>query len=371
MSLSEYRLLELSVAVTTETDIRASPSPFCSASSLRSPIPFHPQMRFFAAPASVSHIFPVSNFPLLNPFVFNLARLAVSSLMALLVLFCYPEPPSPRLVAAGAELGFWTLLVNVCVVAALARTAAPRVGFLAQLQTIIVPLASLLCIRGPAAADPSGAAPEASSAGPPSASRPELRTLPFSLLALAGSALLALEKPGALAAGIGVSTGEGLAVLSAVFGTVYVLRSQYLSRRLPPVPLTAVKTISQASCAAIQISISHSYVFRDMSVPALQSLIAGTTLPALALNIGLVLYAGVGVSFLGAVLQISAIRHVAASDAALIFAFSPVVTAVLAALLMREVLGPRSAIGAALILTACVATAVSGARERRKERLED
>lgn len=45
-------------------------------------------------------------------------RLAVSSLMSLLVLFCYPQPSSPRILAAGAELGFWTLPFYVCVVAA-------------------------------------------------------------------------------------------------------------------------------------------------------------------------------------------------------------------------------------------------------------
>ena len=80
----------------------------------------------------------------------------------------------------------------------------------------------------------------------------------------------------------------------------------------------------------------------------------------------MVVYAGAAVSFLGALMQISAIKYVAASDVAMVFAFSPVVTAMLAEVFMREILGPLCLGGAVLILVACIATAINGERERRK-----
>jgi drug/metabolite transporter (DMT)-like permease len=310
--------------------------------------------RFFASPRSVLALAPMWTLP---PLLFNVLRLSVSAAMSVAVLVRSRRRITPRLWAAGAELGFWTLLVNILVVASLARTTAPRVGFFAQLQTLLVPLVSLLLARR--SATPTANTPASADAA--------ARIVPYSCLALVGSALLSVDRGSAVPGAPLVSAGDGLAVLSSVFSTVYVLRSRafVVGARLPGLELTAIKTVAQATWAAVHLAVTARAAGAGAAAAA--AALRGAGAGALALNAALVLYAGIGVSFCGALLQISSLAYVSASDAALIFAFAPVVTAALAAFFMGEFLGAVGIAGAALILASCVATTVSGERERRRK----
>lgn len=319
--------------------------------------------RLFAAPGCVPALAGTATLP---PMLFNALRLGLSAVLSLAVL-ARGARVSGRLALAGAELGLWTLLVNLSVVSALAYTSAPRAGFLAQLQTLLVPLSSMAMARW---GDSRGAAQG------PGAVR-GARVLPAALVALAGSALLSMDGAGngvtaakaaaATLGGTGFPLGDALAVMSSVFATIYVMRSRaFAVKQLPPLQLTAVKTVAQAAFALLHLGAAGGLQNAVVGMGpggALQA-VRTASVGALVLNIGMVAYAGVAVSFFGALLQISSLVHVPAAEAALIFAFSPVVTSALAAVFMREVLGLWGLAGAALILVACITCAVASSQAR-------
>lgn len=311
--------------------------------------------RLFAAPGCAPAL---AGFATLPPMLFNVLRLSVSAGLSLVVL-ARGTRVSRTLALAGIELGMWTLLVNLSVVSALAYTSAPRAGFLAQLQTLMVPLASFVVAQRGAAIKGSVAVSA-------------VRVLLPGLVALVGTGLLSMDGAGnsisaakvaaATLGGAGLPLGDALAALSSVFATIYVLRSRaFAVKKLPPLQLTAVKTIAQAGFALLHLGVAGAQrkMLVGMSVGGALQAIRTAGIGALLLNIGMVTYAGVAVSFCGALLQISSLVHVPAAEAALIFAFAPVVTSVLAAIFMREVLGMWGLAGAALILSACIFSTVS------------
>ena len=224
-------------------------------------------------------------------------------------------------------------------VTAVNSVPAPRVAFLVQTLTILVPLAALaLALRRPR-----DRAALASAA----------LVLALAALSLLGSALLSFDST-AVAEAV-VSAGEAAALCAALYATLYVLRSQaFIRTSLPPSLLTAVKNIAQASIATVHLGITAPAA---LALPSFGPAI-------LALNAALVIYGGVCVNFIDAGVQMASLEHVPASDAALIFSFAPVRTAAIAAAVMGEVLGLSGLVRAAMILAASITIVVLGARKK-------
>jgi drug/metabolite transporter (DMT)-like permease len=289
----------------------------------------------------------------LKPFAFNAARLVLgAATCAPFVLRMRPALRNPA-IAAGTELGILTLLVNMAQLAALAYTSAGRLSFIAQLQTLIVPLAMFVWSRVRRDSTLSRN------------SLPARVVLGASATAVAGTLLLTLDKPGAGAAAMAAAPalwkGDALSLISAVCAAVYIIRSRVHSVRLPAAALAGIKVMSQALFAVVQVAGIAAY--RHVRLSAASAAQApGVSAAALSLNALCIFYGGAVVCGLSTVMQISAQAHVSASEAAVIFAFIPVWTSVVASLFLRERMGPLGIAGALLIFASSVVCAVAGGR---------
>lgn len=292
---------------------------------------------------------------LLHPLVFNAARLAVAALASIRASRTQNPPvlamsnQSVHVLVGGAELGLYTLFVNLSQVAALRYLPAARVAFIAQLQTFIVPLIALLLSR---TSNDFDAKQEAKVA---------LRNLPFSVLALIGALLLTCERSSYGSVRIlmeNSSAGNLLALTSAVWASLYILRSRTLGRRYPSNVLASWKVLSHAIFACVHLAL---FVFRHkcFSWPdghAFTAAFISASFSCFVINLALLLYAGIFVSFISTNMQIAAQARVSSSEAALIFAFNPVATSLFAAIILREYLSPVGIAGGATIMLATFAS---------------
>lgn len=127
--------------------------------------------------------------------------------------------------------------------------------------------------------------------------------------------------------------GNGLILLSALSVAVYYLLTNSLTRRLPPTLAAGATTLVAA------IALSPFGVWDAVQHPFTFTFTGGWV----------VLYLGIGVTFIGLQIWLGALQKVPASVAAALLYLQPLAGMAVAALLLGEPITPRGAAGAGLI----------------------
>lgn len=265
----------------------------------------------------------------LSPALFNALRLAVSFACvcpAVMSELRAHRPDRKALLMAGAELGLWCFLANGLQIIGLQYTTASRAAFLSQLQAVLVPV--FACLAGMAAGL-------------------SWHVWAASSLALAGVGMLTLDN----AAAAFTLQGDGLMVLVAIIGAVFVLRTRTIATKLRSTPLVGFKVAFQMVYAFMFMAAQA--VFCGPGGAArfpggLSTIFAGSTPMLVALNVGLVLWAGAFVSALATWLHVRANTVVPAAETAVIFTFTPLWASAFA-VYIGERFGTKGIIGGALI----------------------
>jgi len=280
------------------------------------------------------------------------------------------------------ELACWVTLANTLQIMGLRTTSASRAAFFVQLESIFVPLVSAGLGLAPASAVVLGS----------------------SALSVAGVAVLASDSIGkshaasaagaaaAAASGLSFSIGDGLEVLCAVVLSVYVLRTKHHVKRVArTTPLVAVKVVTQAVLATCWALVRNGlpWLAARLQAPAgaasgggtaaaataaaaaasggaWWALPAGVTTSMVAVNVGLVLWAGVLVSATTSWMQAAGQRVVSASDAAILFATKPLWATACAAVVLGESFGRRGVVGGIMVLTGVLLASWNPSLRRRR-----
>lgn len=259
----------------------------------------------------------------------------------------------PHFVTAGMELGALMFSANMAQISGLRFTDASRAAFLNQLSTVFVPLT--------AAAVGTEALTTKVGAG--------------AVCALAGVGLLTIGSgvSGAAAEVARPWLGDILEVLAAVISTMYLLRVSYHAQRTmgKAGALVAVKVVTQACLSLLwaggewMVRKLRGELGASVAAAATTTAVAGKwTMFSLAMNVGLVLWAGIVVGAGTSWMQTRGQSCVPAGEAAILNAAAPLWTSVIAMLFLGERMGRIGVAGAGLILAG---TVVSGTGEKEKE----
>lgn len=229
-------------------------------------------------------------------------------------------------IKGGVELGIYVFLANVAQVLGLESVSASRAAFLVQLQTVIVPVLS-----GILGLEVVGK-----------------KTLVASVIAVAGVALLSLDKGHGIASSL---TGDGLELLSAFFFSAYIIRLAKYCNRVRSGPLVATKIVMQALLSTVWTLGAAVMSHPNSAVASGNEIVLPEwTLPVIALNFGVIAWTGLVSSALAGWAQTNGQKGVPASDAVVIFATQPLWASALAVILLGESFGPRGFAGGGLIV---------------------
>lgn len=295
-------------------------------------------------PVLCRYLYTATNSWALHPITFNTLRLTLAAMLCMPSFLRARSRSSREDIVAGFELGLYTCLVNLCQVCALKYSLSARVAFLAQFQTVLVPVVELL--------------PGWRSDSPSARTRSPYAVILAAAAAVVGMALMTLKVGSGSGGGshnlvAAVWRGDVLAIASAVFAAAYILRSRARATSASDVGMVA--SVRVLSHAAFAIAHSAFNAIRNHSIPTpslrLSTVMSSFTPLAVALNAVLLLYASGVSGILCARVQMAAQVHVPASSAAMIFALLPVATTILSALLLGERLTSISLVGALLIAT--------------------
>ena len=256
-----------------------------------------------------------TTFPLLKELVATLSGAEISALRFLVAAMCMlpfafrvPRHTWPD----GTLLGVLALVAYVAQAWALEYISANRSAFLTSLNVLIVPLLGLLW----------GAS---------------VSMVVFGAAAVAciGVALMSWEGGANL-------LGDGLTLLCALSYAVYLIVLSQRSRRHDPLALAAAQVVVMALLGALWLG---GAALVDTG-PALFERV----LP----HMGTLLYLGAIATAAMLYLQTLGQRHVAATQAAVVFAMEPVFAALSSWIWIGETLTPRAALGGALVVLAVI-----------------
>lgn len=267
-----------------------------------------------------------------SPAVFNSLRLVLAAATVLPLLFrelkvrkkSTTNDNMNAVVVAAVELGLWTILVNIIQAYGLQFTSASRGAFLAQLATVIVPIAAF-------------ATGMEKSLG--------WNICLASVMSVFGVGLLTLDDVGSAFSW----NGDGVMLSTAVVAASYILRSKIHAEKAQAGPLVPLKVIFQALFALLYLGITSGNAFKGFGLASLSSAFAGATPLLIVLNVGIIIWAGLFVSVASSILQIRGQALVSASEAVVIFSLTPLCASVLA-IPLGERFGLPGLAGAALIL---------------------
>lgn len=285
----------------------------------------------------------------LSPPVFNSLRLVLAAAVVLPSLFrelrIQKKPTASEnmnaVIVASIELGFWTILVNVIQAYGLRFTSASRGAFLGQLSTVIVPIAAF-------------ATGLEKSLG--------WNVCLASVMAMFGVGLLTFD-------GVGSPfswKGDGVMLSTAFVAAAYILRSKIHAEKAQAGPLVPLKVIFQAVFALLYLGITSGNAFNGFGLTSLSSVFAGATPLLIALNVGIILWAGLFVSVASTILQIRGQALVSASEAVVIFSLTPLCASVLA-IPLGERFGLPGLAGAALILLSTLLASRSDLKPKKAQ----
>lgn len=285
-----------------------------------------------------------------SPTLFNAVRLTLAATAVMPPLFrelgAKRKEPSKNdmktVLFAGAELGLWTIIVNVLQSYGLKYTSASRGAFLGQLSTVIVPIVAFLTGM------------EASLGW---------HICAASILAVCGVGLLTL---GDVASPFNLN-GDAVMLSTAFVTAVFVLRSKVHADKAESGPLVPIKVISQAVFALAFLGITSGPSLTGAGLASLSSMFAGATPLMIVLNIGIIIWAGLFVSVGSTVLQMRGQALVSASEAIVIFSLTPLCAA-LQAIPLGERFGLKGIAGASLILISTLLASRSDSKPQRTKK---
>lgn len=271
----------------------------------------------------------------LDPVVFNMFRLMTSALFVLPTLYDFlikrRQTLSSPVLAAGFELGFWTLVTNLLQISGLKYVNASRSAFLTQLCTVMVPFMSFF----------SGL----------ESSIPK-RIWAACFISVFGVGFLSLD---------GTSTsssiyGDAFLLGSAFASAIYVIRSKQHSDLGNASTLTAAKVFGQFIFSLIHLFVMfvRSNHLTELSAVT-RRLFIGSSTWLILLHVVLALYTGILLCWGSTALQLRGQKMVSASEAAVIFSTTPLWATALA-IPLGERFGSRGIIGACLITFATLMT---------------
>ncbi|CAI5462689.1 unnamed protein product [Closterium sp. Yama58-4] len=299
-----------------------------------------------------------------GPLQFCLGRFAIAALALSPLLPAALANPAVR--RCGIEMGLWTALAYLSQAFALITTGAGRVSFISTFTMIEVPLvAGLLGARIP--------------------------PLVWAATASAVAGVLLLE------ANSEASTlvGDGLALVSAMAFGLLMVRSEHFAKTVPAtasLDLIALQISTVACCAAIGTAFITLIDLPSATTALAADIGAQTPLPGFAAQakdlisatsptdalerLSLVAgswpwvqmgYTGVVSTALCLWLEIVALRHVAASEVAMVYTLEPLYSALLASLVLQEEWTTVGYLGAALIFGGSAAVQLGNARDEKSE----
>lgn len=251
-------------------------------------------------------------------------------------------------VRGGIEIGVWTFLVNVLQIAGLRYTSASRAAFLSQLNSIFVPFA-------------------AAALGMESAVG--LSVYLASFLSVCGVGLFSLDdfaSPFSL-------LGEGVLLLSAFAGAAFILRCKTHSSHRDSSVVIGMKICSQFLFSVLFFLPQFFNYFSPAKLSIVRwkqvivALFTGATPWLIFINIALIVYNGVFISWLSSIFHVQGQNSVTASEAVIVFASTPIWSA-LYAIPLGERFGLKGMIGAAFIV---FATMLASVKPRGKHSSQD
>jgi len=247
-----------------------------------------------------------------------------------------PGNTRARFWRVATELAFWNFASQGLSTAGLELTTATREAFFRQLSVVLTPCIALA--RGESVGTVVRAA-----CG----------------LALAGILVLSGDSGGgaAAAAGVGFNFGDLLVLGSAATWSLYIVRLGDIARfGLPDVDLQAAKT-------ALMVGMYGAWAYADWALRGgpVVALWPGWADPRAW---ALLAFSGVFPGALADVWMQRGAAGVSASAANVLLSAEPLFAAVLARVLLGEVLGPRGAVGAALVVAAAVIAGLGDREEK-------
>jgi drug/metabolite transporter (DMT)-like permease len=263
-----------------------------------------------------------TSFPLLKGILEDLPAstvLAVRFVIAAISFSPYLRHLNSKLLRDGTLLG--TIYFTQCLLAlvGLETISANRSAFLVSLNVILVPLFGAILGRG----------------------LPK-QILIAVIVAIAGISILSWE-------GGGFAIGDLLTFSCAIVIAIYILAMETITPRHPTLPLVAVQLAIGALFGVVWAAFQPNGQFTEI-----------------ASHLNLLLYLGVMITAVTIWIQTQAQRWVSASEAALLYTLEPVFASLFSFLWLREALGIRGWLGAALILSATVISQrPMGLRSRR------
>ena len=262
-----------------------------------------------------------------DPYVFASLRFGVAALA--LTPFIIKAKKATWL--AGLELGVYTAIGYLSQSEGLLTTDASRASFLSTFTVLVVPF--LAGLDGRSVKPLTWAAATAALVG-------------VSLLETSGSA---------------PSIGDVWSIVSAVAFGVQIYRTEHWSRLLgskQTVPLISVVLAVTAVLATLTAGVSHpEFVQAAVTHPVatFTDAAAGTPVPWLP-----ILYTSLLTTDVALMLEFLALRNVPSTEAAIIYTLEPVLGAGMAFAFLGEKWGPTGWVGAAIIISSCLAMQVFG-----------
>lgn len=292
--------------------------------------------------------------------VFNLLRLGLASLIVLPGFIQYLKEDPKRIkssaVVGGLEIGTWTFLVNILQMLGLQHSSASIAAFLCQLNSVFVPFAAFFCGME-------------NSIG--------LLVYVASVLSVVGVALFSLDD---FAMPFSFQ-GEGVLVMSAFAATAFILRSKTHSSHSDFNAVLAAKILVQFVIASVYAIptlfdfvstqvVAHGGGGVDAIPHAFASLFDHATPMLMLINLLVVIYNGVGVSWLSTVFQLKGQSSVSATEACVTFSSSPIWSAVMA-LPLGERFGTHGMVGAGMIVLATLLASIKSPPRPEKTPAQD
>lgn len=225
---------------------------------------------------------------------------------------------SKKIVLTSALISLVSVVSNTFCMLALKRTSGSNTAFIVQLSIVITPVIMSILER----------------------KRPSAKTIILALSAIMGIYLITCAGKG-----FDINTGDIFALCNALFFSLFIALQNKFSNLVNPVQFTFI----QHSTNFIMFSLL-ALVFETGSINY-----SNIINPMFFLLIGL----NSAVTIFTALFQSSAIKYVRPESATIIYAFEPVITALLGAVILGErFTGVASYIGCAIILLTVIVSAI-------------
>ena len=258
------------------------------------------------------------------------------------------------ILAGGLELGGYLFLANALQVRGLETVPSDRAGFLVQLTTVLVPLL------------------QAATSGVPVSPSSWLACL----VALTGVLVLGLDQQPTdnttslteSIYAVSLQSGDGLILAAAFLYSLHVVRLGTYARQTMPLQLAAAKATTETVLSVVAV-ITLGLGGGDAAIGQFLHEVSMASIPPAA--IGAILWTGLVTCAYTIFAQSYGQARVSPTEANLIYSTQPLYTALFGYILLGETLGPTGVVGAALIASAVLYTALFDTNGQLKNNQQD